>query len=74
MKVFEAKPKQWGNSIGVIIPKEIVESENISPHKSIEFAIFENTKGMLVKEFGTLKTHGTPTQQIMDEIDEGYDD
>ena len=25
-----AKPKKWGNSIGVIIPKELVEKENIT--------------------------------------------
>ncbi len=26
-----AKPKKWGNSIGIIIPKEIVDSEKITP-------------------------------------------
>ena len=25
-----AKPKKWGNSIGIIIPKEIVEKEKIT--------------------------------------------
>jgi len=25
-----AKPKKWGNSIGIIIPKEIIEKENIT--------------------------------------------
>ncbi|KHO48508.1 MAG: hypothetical protein QT00_C0001G0527 [archaeon GW2011_AR5] len=25
-----AKPKKWGNSIGVIIPKEIIEEQNIT--------------------------------------------
>ena len=25
-----AKPKKWGNSIGVIIPKEIIEKQNIT--------------------------------------------
>lgn len=25
-----AKPKKWGNSIGFIIPKEIVEQQNIT--------------------------------------------
>jgi len=24
------KPKKWGNSVGVIIPKEIIEKENIT--------------------------------------------
>ncbi|MBS3054094.1 MAG: AbrB/MazE/SpoVT family DNA-binding domain-containing protein [Candidatus Aenigmarchaeota archaeon] len=25
-----AKPKKWGNSIGIIIPKEIIERQNIT--------------------------------------------
>ena len=25
-----AKPKKWGNSVGIIIPKELLEKENIS--------------------------------------------
>ena len=25
-----AKPKKWGNSIGVIIPKELIEQQNIT--------------------------------------------
>ena len=25
-----ARPKKWGNSIGVIIPKEIIEEQNIT--------------------------------------------
>ncbi len=25
-----AKPKKWGNSIGIIIPKEIIEQQKIS--------------------------------------------
>ncbi|MCX6815804.1 MAG: AbrB/MazE/SpoVT family DNA-binding domain-containing protein [Candidatus Aenigmarchaeota archaeon] len=26
----EAKTKKWGNSIGIIIPKEIIDSKNIA--------------------------------------------
>ena len=25
-----AKPKKWGNSIGIIIPKEVIDLENIT--------------------------------------------
>ena len=28
MQVFDAIPKQWGNSVGITIPREIVEKEN----------------------------------------------
>ncbi|MBI1972589.1 hypothetical protein HYS50_01130 [Candidatus Woesearchaeota archaeon] len=72
MQEFEARPKKWGSSLGVIIPKEIVEEEKITTKKKIRFLIappMENVK----KSFGTLKLK-KPTQQLMDEIDEGYDE
>jgi len=33
MQVFETIPKQWGNSLGITIPKEVIEKENISIKK-----------------------------------------
>ncbi|HII30341.1 hypothetical protein COT48_03210 [Candidatus Woesearchaeota archaeon CG08_land_8_20_14_0_20_47_9] len=73
MEVFEATPKQWGNSLGVTIPRGIVRKAGLSPKRKVRFIVISN-KGMkeLRKAFGTLKTE-KPTQRIMDEIDEGYD-
>ena len=72
MQVFEAKPKQWGNSLGITIPSEIVEEEGISTQKKIKILFIADKMGELKKEFGTLKLK-KPTQKAMDEIDEGYD-
>lgn len=72
MKEFEAKPKKWGSSIGITIPKEIVEAEGIQTSRKITVLVMGRTKGM--KEiFGSLRGWKKPTQKIMDEIDEGYD-
>ena len=36
MKLFEAIPKQWGNSIGITIPTGVIEKENISAKRKIK--------------------------------------
>ncbi len=71
MELFEAVPKQWGNSIGITIPKEIIEKEHISGKKKVRFLVVGDVNE-IKNTFGTLKIK-KPTQQIMDEIDEGYD-
>jgi antitoxin component of MazEF toxin-antitoxin module len=72
MQVFEAVPKQWGNSVGVTIPKEIVERANISTLKRVKFMVIGTDMDTLKKSFGSLKLK-KPTQKVMDEIDAGYD-
>ncbi len=72
MKEFEAKPKKWGSSIGITIPKEIVEAEGIQTNRKIKVLVMGKPKGM--KEiFGSLRGWKRPTKKMMDEIDEGYD-
>lgn len=73
MQTFQTTPKHWGNSLGVTIPKEIVEREHLSPTKNIIVSITA-VEGMerLKEMFGSLKLK-MPTQQAMDEIDKGYD-
>ena len=72
MQVFETKPKQWGNSLGITIPKDIVEKEKITQDKKIRVLIIGSGMDEIRKTFGTLKFNKS-TQKIMDEIDEGYD-
>lgn len=72
MQVFETIPKQWGNSIGITIPKEIIEKENISVKRKSKFIAIGTEMDELRKAFGTLKLKKS-TQKVMDEIDEGYD-
>ena len=55
--------KKWGSSIGVIIPREIVERQNIKEGDEIVINIFK--KGDLSGTFGTLKTRLTG-QQLKD--------
>ena len=72
MQVFESVPKKWGNSIGITIPREVVKEEDISTDTKIRVLVLGNKANKLKEAFGTLKLK-KPTQQAMDEIDEGYD-
>ncbi|MBI2655882.1 hypothetical protein HYX06_05680 [Candidatus Woesearchaeota archaeon] len=73
MEQFKAAPKKWGNSLGVTIPTEIIKSENLKMNKEAIFLVMGDSRQKIKKLFGTLKIK-KPTQQIMDEIDEGYDE
>lgn len=72
MEQFQAIPKKWGNSLGITIPAGIIEQEHIQPKKKITVLVIGNQKKQLKQMFGTLKLK-KPTQQVMDEINEGYD-
>ena len=61
---IEVKAKKWGDSIGVIIPKEVVEQEKIKPNDKLNIIIAKKTD--LSRFFGTLKTKKS-TQEMKDD-------
>ncbi|MBI3036827.1 AbrB/MazE/SpoVT family DNA-binding domain-containing protein [Candidatus Woesearchaeota archaeon] len=73
MQGFETVPKKWGNSLGVTIPKEIVDSERLSPGRRVRVFVVADQSGRLRKVFGSLKLK-MPTQKAMEEIDREYHD
>ena len=66
---LEVKARKWGNSIGISLPKDVIEKANIKPNKEVRLFI-QDRKIDLSKVFGTLKI-SKPTQKILDEIREG---
>ncbi len=58
--------KKWGNSIGVIIPREVVEREGIEADKPVSLEV-KLVRHPFAKFFGTLKT-GRPVQETKDEL------
>lgn len=44
MTMAEAKIKQWGNSLGLIIPKEIVKHDNLNKGDIIKIDIIKRSK------------------------------
>lgn len=74
MQTFETIPKKWGNSIGITIPKEIVEKEGISGKEKIRVMIAGKRRTKFSEIFGSLKPkHKISTQKALDEIDKGWE-
>ena len=64
------KAKKWGSSLGVIIPKTVVEQQHISEGEQIVVAI---KKQHLAKEFfGILSAWKKSAQKLKDEAREGW--
>jgi len=68
----KTKLKKWGNSLGVVIPKEEIRKSGLRPHQTVRVLV-SPAKTTKVKDiFGKLKAK-KPTKQIMREIDEELD-
>ncbi len=71
MMEIKSKTKKWGNSIGVLIPKEVIRQQNIIPNQEIILTITKKpiTKGKDI--WGTLKFKES-TQELMRELDKEF--
>ena len=69
MTELEVTAKKWGDSIAIIIPKEIVRAENLKLHQ--KFIISIKKTADLRDLFGAFKTSKT-TQQLKNESKEGW--
>ena len=73
MVSIEATAKKWGNSFGIVIPKEVVEKEKIKEGQKLNVIIIKKSD-VLKKTFGTFKFKES-AQKIKDELRaELYDD
>lgn len=62
-----AEVRKWGNSLGIIIPKETVEKEHIKEKEKIRFIIVRDSD-VLSKTFGMVKGKWKKSaQQIKDQ-------
>ena len=69
MNLIETKLKRWGNSIGIVIPKETIEREHLIENKSVKFLIVKDSKKALKETFGIAKSKiKKSSQQIKDEL------
>ena len=67
----EVRTRKWGSSIGVVLPKELVDEIGIKPNEKIRIDV---KKGIKAKEFfGLLKDWKRPTQEIKNEARKGWD-
>ena len=72
MMEVKAKTKKWGNSIGIVIPKEAIRQESIKPNQEVTVLISAKPITKAGDIFGTWKFK-KPTEQLMREIDKEFD-
>ena len=63
---IEVKAKKWGNSIGIIIPNEMVERLHIKPEENIVVEI-QRKDNVLKELFGAIK-FTRPTDKILNDV------
>ncbi len=72
MMEIKAKAKKWGNSIGILIPKEVVSEENIKPNQEVTVMISAKPITMGKDIWGTMK-FSKPVDKLMREVDKEFD-
>ena len=66
-----SKLRKWGNSFGVLVPKELVKKENFRLNEEVVVKL--EKKNDLMQLFGLCKFKKS-TKQLMKDIREGYDE
>ena len=61
----KVKVRKWGNSLGLVLPKEVVDAEGIEENQELDFYIPKKVD--LSAVFGTLKRKMTG-QQFKDSV------
>ncbi len=67
----EAVVKKWGNSLGVVLPKDLINQEHIEENDRILVDIRKEAD--LKKIFGTLKTK-TTGKEFKEFVKKGWED
>ncbi len=71
MAEAECVARKWGNSLGIVIPGDIVEEEGITESESITVTFHKTRR---VKEFfGFLSHWKRPTEEIKKEMKKGWE-
>lgn len=70
MEQINTRAKRWGNSLAVILPKKIIDSQQIKEGSEIKIIIESKNKTKVKNLFGILKGKlKKDTETLMREID-----
>lgn len=69
METKDLKVKKWGNSLGIIIPKDTVEKQGIKEGVTVSVSIQIKNKTKAKDIFGILKGKLGDTEKLMKEVD-----
>ena len=68
--IVQTKVRKWGNSIGIVIPKEIADQERLNEGEEIVIEL--KSKQDISDVFGLLKDWKKDTQKIKNELKKGW--
>ena len=71
MSQIQTVTRRWGNSLGIAIPKEIVEMEHLGENQRV---LIEIKKVIDVRKLKGLLTFKKSSQELKDEMREGWHD
>ncbi len=64
--ITKAKLKNWGSSLGVVVPREVVLEEHLQEGEEVVLEI--RKKHSIVELFGSLKDWKIDSQKMKDEL------
>lgn len=74
MAKANVKVKKWGNSLGVVLPKNIITSQAINEGTEIEIFIQTPKKTKVKDVFGILKNKiKRDTNDLLNEVDKDFE-
>ena len=56
--IFKAKVRRIGSSLGILIPKGLIDKKSVKEGDEIEFALLKRRKELITKLFGVAKGAG----------------
>lgn len=70
MAEIEVQTRKWGNSLGIAIPKKIIEEESLHENQKV---IIEIKRVVDIKKIKGLVSFKKSTQEIKDEMRSGWE-
>ena len=70
MTELEVQTRKWGNSLGIAIPKKIIEEESLRENQKV---IIEIKRVVDLKKLKGLVSFKKSTQEIKDEMRSGWE-
>ena len=68
---MECEVKKWGNSVGVILPKHVVEELSLKPKDKVNINVERGIKGKEI--YGLFPGWSRDTQKAVDELKKGWE-
>ncbi len=74
MEQINAKVKKWGNSLGIVLPKTLVDNQQLKEGTEIEILVQAKNKTKVKDVFGILKGKiKRDTKSLLKEVDRDFE-